>query len=73
MLSIVIGTLLLIAGLLGITAGIGGIDRAAAMWPRPFTRLDIHRFESSTFLAAFVSLLLIAAGIGMIGFGLLGN
>lgn len=70
MLSIVIGTLLLIAGLFGIAAAVGGIDWAAARWPRPFTPSDVHQFESSGFLVAFVSLLLVAAGAGMIGFGL---
>lgn len=62
----VIGIVLAVVGMAGLTNALGVVGRVARIWPREYRRGDAGMFSSASFLIRFVSLMVLAAGIAVI-------
>jgi hypothetical protein len=65
-MELIVGIVLVVVGVAVAGNALGLIDRAARLWPRPYTQGDVANFASSSFLVRFVGLLAAAAGIALV-------
>lgn len=61
-----VGAVLVVAGLAGVTNALGVVERVARRWPREYRRGDAGLFASTSFLVRFVSLMVLVAGVAVL-------
>ena len=66
MLAWIIGFVLVVVGIIGVTNALGVVQRVARIWPREYRQGDAGLFASSSFLIRFVSLMVLVAGIAVL-------
>jgi len=65
--SVVVGMLFLVAGLAAVVAALPLTHRLARVMPQwAFSRGDVERLASTTFIAAFIGLLCAVVGLAML-------
>jgi hypothetical protein len=62
----IIGSVLVVVGVAGLTGALGLVHRVARLWPREYQRGDAGLFSSASFLLRFVSLMLLVAGLAVL-------
>ena len=66
-MTVIVGSVLFVAGLAAVGAALPLTQRAARVMPqRAFSRGDVERLVSTTFLAAFIRLLSALAGAALL-------
>lgn len=69
----IIGIVLVVVGLAGVTNALGLVHRVARIWPREYDRGDAGLFASTSFLIRFVSLMVLVAGIAVVWLAAVGD
>jgi hypothetical protein len=66
MAALIVGSLMVAAGLLAVTRSLSIIRHAARVWPRRIGTRDADLFLTGEFLVRYMGLLAAAAGVGLI-------
>ena len=69
----IVGIVLVVVGLLGVTNALGVVHRVGRIWPRKYERGDAGLFASTSFLLRFVSLMMLVAGVAVLWLAAVGD